>query len=161
SLSPGVIRYFVANEPDFFKALDPDVLTKLSPDALKLIPDDVLAALPADTSTTLKAIASGAQPSAAAQLASRYTSNVPPADPSAPPLSADWKTIGGFLSVELDSADDLFRFFPDTAKFLNSFFDSAQGATFAKNLFGNLTLDDINYMIKRDPNILNNLRIEA
>ena len=43
SLTPGVIRYFVAHEPDFFKALNPDVLTKLSPDALKLIPADVLA----------------------------------------------------------------------------------------------------------------------
>ena len=161
SLTPGVIRYFVAYEPDFFKALNPDVLTKLSPDALKLIRADVLAGLPEETSATLSAIASGGQQSAAAQLAARYASDTPPADPSAPPLSDDWKTIGGFLTVELDSADDLFRFFPDTAKFLNSFFDSAQGASFAKNLFGNLTLDDVNYMLQRDPEILNNLRIEA
>ena len=161
SLSPGVIRYFVAKEPDFFKALDPDVLVKLSPDALKLIPADVLSALPADTSKTISDIASGAQPSAATALAARYASNTPPADPSAPPLSADWGTVGGFFGFELNSADDLFRFVPDTAKFLNSFFDSAQGASFAKNLFGNLTLDDINYMVKRDPTILTDLRIEA
>ena len=117
--------------------------------------------MPADTSAALSAIASGSQPSAATELAARYASNTPPADPSAPPLSDDWKTIGGFLGVEMDSADDLFRFFPDTAKFLNSFFDSAQGASFAKNLYGNLTLDDVNYMLQRDPEILNNLRIEA
>ena len=87
----------------------------------------MLAGLPTDPSSALSAIASGTQPSAAIHLAARYTSNVPPADPSAPPLNDAWKTIGGFLGVELDTTDDLFRFFPDTAKFLNSFFDSAQG----------------------------------
>ncbi len=161
SVSTGTMRYFVAHEPDFFKNLDPDVLKKLSPDALKLIPDDVMSALPADTSAQLKAIASGSQPSAAAQLASRYATNTPAADPNAPPLNADWQTIGNFLSIELNSADDLFRFFPDTAQFLNSIFDSAQGASFAPKLFGGLTLDDINYMVKRDPTILNKLNIQA
>ncbi len=161
SFSTGTIRYFVVHEPNFFQNLDPDVLAKLSPDALKLVPDSVMAALPADTATTLRAIASGDQPSAAEQLASRYTSNVPPADPNAPPLNADWATIGNFLSVELDSADDFFRFFPNAANFLNGIFDSAQGIAFAPNLFGGLTLDDINYMVGRDPNLLNELRVEA
>ncbi len=161
SLSTGTIRYFVAREPDFFQSLDPDVLTKLSPDAIMLVPDEVLASLPDDTATTLRAIASGDQPSAAEELASRYVSSVPPADPSAPPLASAWQTIGGFLSVELNSADDLFRFFPDTAKFLNSFFDSAQGGSFAPNLFGSLTVDDVNYMMQRDPSLMGNLRVEA
>ncbi|MFN8561028.1 MAG: efflux RND transporter permease subunit [Anaerolineae bacterium] len=161
SLSPGIIRYFVAHEPDFFTNLDPAVLLKLSPEALALVPQDVIASLPGDTATQLSAIASGEQESAAAELASRYATDVPPADPNAPPLNADWATIGNFLSVELDSADDFFRFFPNTANFLNSFFDSAQGAAFAPNLFGGLTLDDLNYMVGRDPNLLNELRIEA
>ncbi len=161
SLSTGTIRYFEVREPDFFKNLDPDVLQKLSPDVLKLVPDDVLAALPSATATKLRAIASGDQPSAAEQLASRYTTNVPPADPSAPPINSDWALVGNFYSVELNSADDFFRFFPDTAKFLNSLFDSPQGAAFAPKLFGGLTVDDINYMTKRDPNLMGNLRIEA
>ncbi|MFN8565672.1 MAG: efflux RND transporter permease subunit, partial [Anaerolineae bacterium] len=161
SLSPGIIRYFVAHEPEFFTNLDPAVLLKLSPEALALVPQDVIASLPGDTATQLSAIASGEQESAAAELASRYATDVPPADPNAPPLNADWATIGNFLSVELDTADDFFRFFPNAANFLNSFFDSAQGAAFAPNLFGGLTLDDINYMVGRDPNLLNDLRIEA
>ncbi|MCC6803890.1 MAG: efflux RND transporter permease subunit, partial [Anaerolineae bacterium] len=161
SLSTGTIRYFVVHEPDFFSKLDPAVLLKLSPEALALVPQDIIAALPDDTAAQLTAIASGEHESAAEELAARYATDVPPADPNAPPLAADWQTIGNFLSVELDSADDFFRFFPDTATFLNSFFDSAQGVAFAPNLFGSLTLDDLNYMVGRAPNLLNDLRIEA
>lgn len=160
SLTPGVIRYFVIREPDFFEKLDAEVLAKLSPKALALVPEDVLANLP--NAATLTAIASGEQPSAAEELASRYATDVPPADPNAPPLADSWSAIGSFLSVEMDSTDDLFRFFPQgAANFLNSFFDSAAGASFAPNLFGALTVDNINYMLERDPNILNELRIEA
>ncbi|MEP7292352.1 MAG: efflux RND transporter permease subunit [Chloroflexota bacterium] len=160
SLSPGVIRYFVAREPDFFQQLDSAVLEKLSPEALALIPEAVLTALP--DAGTLRSIASGTEQSAAAELASRYASDLLPADPNAPPLDSAWGTIGSFLSVELDTTDDLFRFFPQgTTVFLNSFFDSAGGISFAPNLFGSLTIENINYMVGRDPNILNDLRIEA
>lgn len=161
SLSTGIIRYFVVHEPDFFTNLDPAVLLKLSPDVLALVPQDVIASLPAEDAATVTAIASGEQESAAEELASRYASDVPPADPNAPSLNPEWATIGNFLSVELDSADDFFRFFPNTANFLNSFLDSAQGAAFAPGLFGGLTLDDLNYMVGRDPNLLNDLRIEV
>ena len=160
TLTPGVIRYFLVREPDFFQQLDANVLAKLSPETLALVREDVLASLP--NADTLSAIASGEQPSAAEELASRYATDVPPADPNAPPLTDAWNAIGGFLSVEMDSTDDLFRFFPQgAANFLNSFFESAAGASFAPNLFGGLTIDNINYMVERDPNILNDLRIEA
>ena len=159
SLSTGTIRFFVAHEPDFFASLDPDGLAKLSPAALALVPEDVLDALP--NAADLRAIAAGKQPSAAEQLASLYATDVPPADPSAPPINADWAVVGNFYSVELNSADDFFRFFPDPVGFLNSIFDSPQGASFAPSLFGGLTVEDIDYMVKRDPTLLNNLRIEA
>lgn len=160
SLTPGVIRYFEAREPEFFTALDADVLAKLSPEALALIPADTLASLP--NADTLTAIAAGEQESAAEALASRYASDVPPADPNAPPLNAAWETIGGFLSVELNTTDDIFRFFPQgAANFINSIFDSPAGASFAPGLVGGLTIDNVNYIIAQEPNFLNDLRIEA
>jgi multidrug efflux pump subunit AcrB len=65
------------------------------------------------------------------------------------------------MSVELDTADDFFRFFPDPAGFLNSFFDSAQGAAFAPNLFGGMSVEAVTYMQERDPSLFGNLRVEA
>ena len=161
SLTPGMLRYFAVREPDFYANLDPNVLLKLSAETLAALPEDVLSALPADTTAQLQAIASGEAPSAAEALAALYTSNVPAADPNAPALNADWKMIGDFLSVELDSADDFSRFFPDTTAFLNSLFDSAQGAAFAPRLFGGLSAEALLYMGDKDANLLDNLRVEA
>ncbi len=160
SLSTGTIRYFLIHEPDFFQNLDPAVLLKLSPEALQLVPADVIANLPADTAAQVQAIASGEQPSAVEGLGSQ-TAQVEPPDPNAPALNSDWGTIGSFMGVELDSADDLFRFFPSATNFINSLFDSAQGAAFAPNLMGGLSPEAVAYMVQRDPNFLNDLRIEA
>lgn len=161
SLSSGTIRYFSLQENGFFQNLDAEVLKKLSPATLTLLPENVLSKLDSETSQTLQAIASGDRESAAQQLAALYTTNVPPADPDAPALNPEWATIGNFIGVELNSADDLFRFFPDAAGFINSFFDSAQGSAFAPNLLGGLSADAAAYMLKRDPEFLNKLRMEA
>lgn len=161
SLSPAVIRSLRLQEPGFFTDLDPVVLTKLSPQALASLPEDVVASLPEAVATQVRAIAAGEQPSAFEQLAALYATNVPPADPNAPALTADWQFIGDFIGVELDSADDFFRFFPDPTGFLNSFFDSAQGASFAPNLFGGWTPDVVRYMLGRDATVFDNLRLEA
>lgn len=161
SLSPGTIRYLALQEPDFFGKISPEVLLKLSPAALKLIPTSVTGNLDPEIANTIQAIASGQQDSAAQQLATLYVSNVPDADPNAPALNPEWATIGNFIGVELDTADDLFRFFPDAAGFINSFFDSAQGVAFAPNLLGNLSSDAFDYMIRRDPAFVGKLRIEA
>lgn len=161
SLTPGVLRYFAVREPDFFTQLSPDVLLKLAPETIAALPENALATLPAETATQLQAIASGETPSAAEALAALYTSNVPAADPNAPALNADWKMIGDFMGVELNTADDFSRFFPDTTAFLNSLFDSAQGAAFAPRLFGGLSAEALLYMGDKDPNLLNNLRVEA
>lgn len=161
SLSSGTIRYLALQEPSFFEKLSPQVLLKLSPAALKLIPTLVIDNLDSETASTIQAIANGQQDSAAQRLASLYVSNIPDADPSAPVLNAEWATIGNFLGVELDTADDLFRFFPDAAEFINSFFDSAQGTAFAPNLLGNLSADAFGYMTQRDSAFINKLRVEA
>ena len=166
SLSTADMRYFALQEPDFYAHLDPAVLEKLSPEVLALLPDDVLAGLDTETADTLRAIASGDQPSAAATLADRYTSNVPPADPNAPPIGASWSAVANFYNIELDTADDFFRFpedfsFATPADFMNSFFASAQGAAFAPSLFGGLTPEAATYMLDRDPSVFDNLAIEA
>ncbi|MBE2270514.1 MAG: efflux RND transporter permease subunit, partial [Anaerolinea sp.] len=161
SLTPGVVRYFTAVEPDFYANLDPAVIAKFSPEVLADLPEDVIAALPADTAATVQAIASGEAQSAAEQLADLYATDVPPADPNAPALNADWQFIADFLGVELDTADDFFRFFPSASGFINNLFSSAQGAAFAPNLLGNTSADALAYMAQRDPEFLTNLRIEA
>lgn len=161
SLTPATLRYLALQEPGFYEALDPAVLLKLSPTALAVIPENVFAELPEDTQTSISAIVSGEEPSAAAQLAGLYTTDAPPADPNAPALNNDWGLIGDFMGIELDSADDFFRFLADPQAFLNSLFDSAQGAAFAPNLFGNLPVDAAIYMNERDPALFDGLRAEA
>jgi multidrug efflux pump subunit AcrB len=161
SLTPGVLRYWAVNEPGFYDALDPEVVLKLSASTLASLPEDALAGQTAEVAAEAAAIADGTQPSAYDTLRELYTLDVPPADPNAPAMNADWNFIADFLGVELDTADDIFRFFPDATAFLNSFFDSAQGAAFAPNLFGNMTAEMWAYWNERDPQLLDNLRIEA
>jgi multidrug efflux pump subunit AcrB len=161
SLSPATLRYFKLQQDDFYASLDAGVIAKLSPAALAILPEDVLAGLDDTTRETIAAIVSGERPSAAAALAELYTTDAPPADPDAPALSDDWQFVGDFIGVELNSADDFFRFFPDTTGFLNSFFDTANGAAFAPNLFGGLTPDAVTYMQGRDGTVFDELRIEA
>lgn len=161
SLTPATARYFVQQEPDFYTNLDSDVLQKLAPAVLQLLPSDVISKLDPTTAAAIQSIASGTQESAAQQLAARYATNTPPADPDAPPLNSEWGTIGNFLGVELDTADDLFRFFPNPSGFVNSFFDTPQGVSFAPGLLGHLSLEDFNYWIGRDPEFASKLRVEA
>jgi multidrug efflux pump subunit AcrB len=161
SLSSAAVRYFTLQEEGFFSSLSPAVLTKLSPAAITLIPEDVFAGLDAETADRLRAIADGSQESAAQQLAALYASDVPAADPDAPALNEDWGVIANFLGTELNTADDFFRFFPNAAAFINSFFDSAQGTTFAPNLLGNMSAEMLDYMAERDATFLGDLRVEA
>ncbi|MEO8608533.1 MAG: efflux RND transporter permease subunit [Chloroflexota bacterium] len=161
SLTPATVRYLSLQEPDFYKNLSADVVKKLSPTVLAKLPDDVIAGLDKETADAVKAIAAGTQESAAQQLASQYASNVPAADPEAPTLNADWAVIGNFLGKELNTADDFSRFFPSTTNFINSFFDSAQGASFAPNMLGNLSPEAFAYMAQKDPTLLSDLRTEA
>jgi len=161
SLTQPTTQYLALQEPDFFLNLSEDVITKLSPAVLATLPEAVTEALEADTAATVQAIASGEQESAAQQLSSLYASSVPAADPDAPELNADWGVIGGFMGTELDTADDFTRFFPSTTNFINNFFDSAQGLSFAPNLLGNLSSEAFVYMAEKEPILLTDLRTEA
>lgn len=166
SLTPGVARYFVLNEPGFFTAVDADTLRKLSPDVLALIPDDVLSQMEPALAADIRAIASGEQVSAAAALADRYTTNLPPGDPAAPALNSQWALLEPFYNIELNTADDFFRFpadfpFANAAGLMNSVFSSPQGAAFAPNLFGNLSVEAVSYMLKRDPQVFADLSPDA
>jgi len=161
SLTPGTLRFFSVWEADFWRALDEDVLLKLSPEALASMPGDVRADLPDTVQATVSAIIDGTQPSAAAAQAELYATDAAPADPDAPALNADWQFVGDFLGLELDTADDLFRFFPTPINFLNGFWDTAQGIAFAPSLYGNISPEAFNYWVDRDPTLLDDLRIEA
>ncbi len=166
SLSPAVVRYFLIHEPEFFTSLDLEVVQKLSPEILALLPQAYLDTLDAAASEQLQAIASGEQNSAAAELASLYASDVPPGDPNAPELNTEWALLEPFYNIELDSADDFFRFpegfvFENPAGLMNSIFDSPQGANFAPSLFGNLSVEAVEYMLNRDPAVFDGLLPEG
>jgi multidrug efflux pump subunit AcrB len=161
SLSPATLRYLSLQETDFYETVDPEVLKKFSPAAITVIPEDVLASLDPADAEQLTAIASGEQNSAFADLQELYATDVPPADPNAPALNADWQFIGDFIGVELDTADDFTRFFPDTATFINNIFDSPQGSSFAPTLLGGLSQEALDYMVAQSPNLLTDLRTEA
>jgi len=159
SLTPQTVAFFAQQEADFFAKLDADVLLKFSPQTLASLSDEVLAGLDEATAQKVRAIAAGDEPSAAQSLAERYQRNVIPPDPSAPALNPDWAFVANFLGIELNNAFDFFRF-PQTAvpsEFINSLFDSAQGANFAPGLLGNMSLEAFEYVAEREPNFVNNL----
>jgi multidrug efflux pump subunit AcrB len=163
SLTPGVVRYLALNEPDFYTNLSVDVLEKLSPEVLAQLPSDFLESLDSAVAENLTAIASGEQDSAATVLGSRYTTNAPPADPNAPPINPEWVVIEQFFNVELDTADDFFRFpegfqFSDASDLMNGLFATPQGASFAAGMIGGMSADAVNYMLTRDPAVFNNLQ---
>ncbi len=156
SLNETVVAKLVEKEPDFYTNLNASVLLKFAPAVLKAIPADVVAALDSDTAKQVQDIASGKTPSAAAAIADQYASTIPAADPNAPKLEALWGQVGGFLNVELDSADDFFRFPPqspyqNTAELFNGIISSPQGASFAPQLFGSFSPEAATYVLKRDP----------
>ncbi|MBK9122769.1 MAG: efflux RND transporter permease subunit [Chloroflexi bacterium] len=161
SMSLGLFQYLAVNEPGFWEALDDDVLLKLSPAVLSELPDEALAGRSGETVAAIAAISTGEQPSAFDALRELYATDVPAADPNAPVLNADWGQVASFFGVEMDTADDPFRFFPDVAGWFNSFFESAQGAAFASNLFGNMSAEAWQYIDQRDATVLPNLRIEV
>jgi multidrug efflux pump subunit AcrB len=164
SLTPGVVRYLALNEPDFYENLDIGVLEKLSPQALALLPQEVLEGLADATADKLVAVAAGEQNSAAQEIQALYATDVSPADPSAPALSSDWQFVANFIGIELNNAYDLFRFSEQVgtpAQFINGFFDSPGGASFAPRLLGSLTPEAFNYIAERDANFINDLSADS
>lgn len=168
SLTPGILRYFLLEEPDFYENLDVDVLLKFSPAVLSALPQAYVASLDGDVARRVTAIANGEQLSAFAALQALYTTNIPAADPSAPALNEAWLQIAGFYNIELDTADDFFRFpedfaYPDAGAFINSILMSPQGANFARNnnLIGGMPLEAVQYILNRDAAVLDNLSIEV
>lgn len=160
SLSPVLVRYFASKETGFYSNLNPEVLVKLSPQVLSSLPEEASARLDETLRSQINAIASGEAPSAAAQLAELYQSDVVPADPTAPVLNPEWQFIAGFLNIELQNAFDLFRF-PDAtgtpSQFINGLFNSPGGTNFAPDLLGNMSLEAFNYIAEKDSNFVGEL----
>jgi len=97
SLSSSVVRYFALVEDEFYQNLDVEVVRKLSAETLGLLPEDYLESLNADVQEELSAIANGEAESAFAMLeAELYSSDVIPADPTAPALNPAWQEIVDF-----------------------------------------------------------------
>ncbi|MCU0514851.1 MAG: efflux RND transporter permease subunit, partial [Anaerolineae bacterium] len=165
SLTPEIINHFAAQEEAFFTRLEPAVLLKFSPAALAALPDTVLAGLDEATAAQVRAIADGSQPPAAAALGEQYTVDIPPADPAAPALAPIWTTVGDRLGgIELDSADDFFRFPPNfvyatPAEMMNDLIVNA--GSFAPQIFGPLTVDNIQYMLTRDPAVFDTVSVDV
>ncbi len=162
SLTPVHLRYWAIQEADFYANLDTAVLLKMSPETLASLPQTVTAAFDADIAAQVAAIADGTQESAAQALASLYTSNVPPADPAAPALGGIWPFVGERSQIELDSADDFFRFteagsIQSPAALINGTLTSPQARQFAADLVQGLTPQVIEYMLAKDPTVFDTL----
>lgn len=166
SLTPVVIRYLRIHEPGFLDNLSTDVVLKLNPAVLASLPQEYVESLDDDIAETVRGIANGTIDSAAAAIATEYSTDIPEADPDAPALNESWAFVGNFYGIELDTADDLFRFpegfaFDTPAAFMNSFFESAQGTNFAPNLFGGLSVEAVQYIMERDEGWLGALDPQA
>lgn len=165
SFTPAMIAYFIRHEPDFYEKLDVDVLLKFSPEVLAALPEGCVANLCEDHPEAweaIQAIASGEKNSAAAEIAERYASSIPPADPNAPALNAEWLQLQSPYGIELDTADDFFRFpegylYENPAALINSVFDSPRGAGFAPDLLGNMPQEAVVYMLGRDITVFDGL----
>jgi multidrug efflux pump subunit AcrB len=158
SLTPEILAVFTANEPDFYQELDADVLLKFNSDALNTLSVEEINALPnitAEQAEELLNIRSNPEASAFAQLAALYTTDLPPADPSAPALNAGWQTLGNFYNIELDSADDFFRFpegfpFVSGAELIDSLFGNPQGESVLPLWLSGFPADAVSYIHDRD-----------
>ncbi len=169
SLTPEVIDVFIANEPDFFEQLDSDVLLKFNSVTLNMLSTAQINALSnvnAEQATQLLNIRSNPEESAFAQLAALYALDVPAGDPNAPALNPGWQSLGNFYNIELDSADDFFRFpegfpFPSGAELINSLFGNAQGESAAPGWLGGLPVDAVVYIQDRDETFFYNVNNRA
>lgn len=168
SLTPAVTRYFRLEEPDFYENLDTSVLLKLSPEVLAQLPESFVESLDNDVAAQVTAIASGEEDSAFAALQALYATDIAEADPDAPALNAAWSQIAGFYGIELDTADDFFRFpdgftYSNAGDFINSIFASPQGAGFARNnnLIGGMPIESLQYVVDRDASVLDTLSTEV
>ncbi len=166
SLSPSTIDVWLREEPAFWSNLNPEIIVQFSQETIQTVPEDILADLDNDVADTVRAIASGEQDSAFAELQALYTTNIAPADPDAPALNPQWSFLESAYQIELDSADDFFRFpegysYEDAAALINSLFDSAQGANFAPALLGNMPVEAMEYIVNRDVTVLQNLSARA
>ncbi|GAB1421094.1 hypothetical protein MASR2M15_12340 [Anaerolineales bacterium] len=164
SFTPQILQYFVNQEPDFFNLLDPNIILKFSSETLAALPESAFVSLDTDQLAKVQAIITEEAPSAAEALASLYTSDVPPADPSAPALNPEWNFVAQFIGIELNTAYDFFRFneFIGTpAEFINGLFNTAQGSAFAEGLLGGLSQEAFVFIASNDVNFINSLEPRA
>jgi len=158
SLTQDRIAYLVEQEANFYENLSTDVLLKFNSDVLASLPEDFVESLESDAAEQINAIATGEQDSAFAALQALYATDIAPADPNAPALNAGWLQLANFEGIELDTADDFFRFPPDFqadnfADYVNNIFLSPQGANFARNnnLLEDMPTEVVEYLLERDP----------
>jgi multidrug efflux pump subunit AcrB len=166
NLTPEIIAYFHQEESDFYANLDAEVLLEFSQEVLAAIPEDVLEELDTDVADQVMAIANGETDSAFTALQTQYSTNLPPADPDAPALNVDWLQLEPHYAIELDSADDFFRFpegFPheDISSLINGLLESPQGAGFVPVLLGNMPVEVMEYTINRDVTVWSDLSPRA
>jgi len=162
SLTPVHLRYWAIQEADFYANLESAVLLKMSAETLASLPQTATETLDEDIAAQVAAIVDGTQESAAQALASLYTSNVPPADPAAPALGGIWPFVGERSQIELDSADDFFRFteagsIESPVAIINGTLTSPQARQFAQDLIQGLTPQVIEYMLAKDPAVFDAL----
>jgi hypothetical protein len=82
-------------------------------------------------------------------------STTSPEDPDAPALSPEWTTVGTFVGIELDTADDLLHvpddFAPNVAGIINLIVAQPTAAPLVTPLLENLSVEVVEYILEHDP----------
>ena len=158
SLTPEILAVFTANEPNFYQELDADVLLKFNSEALNTLSVNEINGLPnltPEQAEQVLTIRSNPDASAFAQLAALYTTDIPEGDPNAPALNAGWQTLGNFYNIEINSADEFFRFpegfpFASGAEMIDSLFGNPQGEAVLPLWLSEFPVDAVAYIHDRD-----------
>lgn len=163
-ITPLALRTLALRHEDFYSTLADEVLFSFSRESIAaLLEDERSLVLTAALRSELEAIAAGA-PTA---LESWQAENVEEQQilvEDGPILNEQWQPLADFYGIELDTADDFFRFSDvvgSPASFMNSIFLGPRAQAVAPGIFGNISLEAMTYIAENDVIFLSDLSPEA
>ncbi|MCY4105224.1 MAG: efflux RND transporter permease subunit [Chloroflexi bacterium] len=167
-ITPLALRTLASRNEDFYSTLAEDVLLSFSRESIvALLEDERSLILTADLRSELEAIAAGAPTALESWLAENLAENNEEQQiliEDGPALNEEWQPLADFYGIELDTADDFFRFsdvLGSPAAFMNSIFLGPRAQAVAPGIFGNINLEAMSYIAVNDENFLTDLSAEA
>ncbi len=155
TITPALARYWASEEADFYADVNKTILEEFDPATLQVIGTD-------------EAFSAVYDAEALAELVTLATANMPPVVSvtiEGPALNPEWGTVAPFYNLTLNTADDLIFAQPlpgrepitNAGEFINSLYNNAQGANFARTILAGLPEEAITFIIENDPSAFDNL----